>query len=64
MMPTRFNCPGAVWRRRAVAIPNRYMHSAVETISLRDIDYAATLLAEFAAGVTDVDSFTPTAALL
>ncbi len=48
----------------AVAIPNRYMHSAVETISLRDIDYAATLLAEFAASVRDVDSFTPTAALL
>lgn len=48
----------------AVAIPNRYMHSAVETISLRDIDYAATLLAEFAAGVTDVASFTPSASLL
>src|SRR5690606_37066112 len=31
-----------------VAIPNRYMHSAVEVISLDDIDHAADLLAEFA----------------
>ncbi|MCA9152113.1 MAG: M42 family metallopeptidase [Planctomycetales bacterium] len=35
-----------------VAIPNRYMHSAVETISLADIDQAANLLAQFAASVT------------
>lgn len=34
-----------------VAIPNRYMHSAVETISLDDIDAAADLLAGFAAGL-------------
>ena len=31
-----------------VAIPNRYMHSAVEMIDLEDIDAAATLLAHFA----------------
>ena len=31
-----------------VSIPNRYMHSAVEMISLDDIDRAADLLAEFA----------------
>ena len=30
-----------------VAVPNRYMHSAVETISLDDIDHAADLLAAF-----------------
>ncbi|MCA9264004.1 MAG: M42 family metallopeptidase [Planctomycetales bacterium] len=42
-----------------VSIPNRYMHSAVETISLDDIDHAATLLAEFAKGVTEDDDFTP-----
>ena len=30
-----------------VSIPNRYMHSAVEMISLDDIDRAADLLAEF-----------------
>ena len=28
-----------------VAVPNRYMHSAVETVSLDDIDHAADLLA-------------------
>lgn len=42
-----------------VSIPNRYMHSAVEMISLDDIDQAADLLAEFALGIeTDAD-FTP-----
>ncbi len=35
-----------------VSIPNRYMHSAVETIALRDLDAAADLLAAFAAGLT------------
>ncbi len=48
----------------SVAIPNRYMHSAVETISLKDIDNAASLLAAFASSVKDADSFTPTAKLL
>lgn len=42
-----------------VAIPNRYMHSAVEAISLDDIDYAAELLALFAASLTPDDDFTP-----
>jgi endoglucanase len=42
-----------------VAIPNRYMHSAVETISLDDIDHAANLLAEFAAGLTGNEDFRP-----
>lgn len=42
-----------------VSIPNRYMHSAVETISLRDIDQAADLLAEFAVGLTGDEDFTP-----
>ena len=42
-----------------VAIPNRYMHSAVETIALSDIDHAATLLAEFAAALTGEEDFTP-----
>ena len=42
-----------------VSIPNRYMHSAVEMISLDDIDRAADLLAEFALSIeTDAD-FTP-----
>jgi len=42
-----------------VAIPNRYMHSAVEMISLEDIDYAADLLAETVRGISESDEFTP-----
>ena len=42
-----------------VSIPNRYMHSAVETIALDDIDKAAELLAEFAAALTGDEDFTP-----
>ena len=42
-----------------VAIPNRYMHSAVETISLDDIDRAADLLAEFAVSLSANECFKP-----
>ncbi len=42
-----------------VAIPNRYMHSAVETISLDDLDYAANLLAGFVTALATDDDFTP-----
>jgi endoglucanase len=42
-----------------VSIPNRYMHSAVEMISLDDIDRAADLLANFAVALTGSDDFTP-----
>ena len=42
-----------------VAIPNRYMHSAVETISLKDLDVAADLLAEFLNSLRADDNFTP-----
>ena len=42
-----------------VAVPNRYMHSAVEMVSLADIDHAADLLAAFAASLTGEDNFTP-----
>jgi tetrahedral aminopeptidase len=42
-----------------VSIPNRYMHSAVETISLDDIDRAADLLAHFAIGLDGREDFTP-----
>ena len=42
-----------------VSIPNRYMHSAVEMVSLEDIDRAADLLAGFAMRVTPEDDFTP-----
>jgi endoglucanase len=42
-----------------VSIPNRYMHSPVEMISLDDIDRAADLLAAFACDLKTGDDFTP-----
>lgn len=42
-----------------VSVPNRYMHSAVETISLDDIDRSADLLAAYAASVTLEESLIP-----
>ena len=42
-----------------VSIPNRYMHSAVEMISLDDIDRAADLLAEFVASLSGDEDFRP-----
>ena len=42
-----------------VSIPNRYMHSAVETISLEDLDHAADLLCGFAEALVAADDFTP-----
>jgi len=42
-----------------VAIPNRYMHSAVEMISLDDIDRAADLLAAFVVNLTGQEDFRP-----
>jgi endoglucanase len=42
-----------------VSVPNRYMHSPVEMISLDDCDRAADLLAAFALSLTEEDDFTP-----
>jgi len=42
-----------------VGIPNRYMHSPVEVASLPDLERAAKLLAEFCAGVTPQQDWTP-----
>ncbi len=42
-----------------VSIPNRYMHSPVEMISMTDIDHTANLLAGFALSVKSTDDFTP-----
>jgi putative aminopeptidase FrvX len=42
-----------------VSIPNRYMHSAVEMISLSDIDAAADLLAMFVHKMKPDDDFVP-----
>jgi putative aminopeptidase FrvX len=42
-----------------ISIPNRYMHSPVEVISLDDLDHAADLLAEFALGLAGDEDFRP-----
>ena len=42
-----------------IGIPNRYMHSAVEVISLDDITNAAILLADFACSIESATEFTP-----
>ncbi len=42
-----------------VAVPNRYMHSAVEVVSLRDLDYAANLLAALCCELKKDADFTP-----
>jgi putative aminopeptidase FrvX len=42
-----------------ISVPNRYMHSAVEMISLTDVDQCADLLAEFALGIEADADFTP-----
>ncbi len=42
-----------------VSIPNRYMHSPVEVVSLDDLDHAADLLAEFALGLSGDEDFRP-----
>jgi endoglucanase len=42
-----------------VGIPNRYMHSPVEVVSLEDLDHAARLLAEFCASITSSQDWTP-----
>lgn len=42
-----------------VGIPNRYMHSPVEVVSLEDLDRAARLLAEFCLSVTPDQDWIP-----
>ncbi len=42
-----------------VSIPNRYMHSPVELISLADLDHAADLLAGFVLRLSGGESFVP-----
>lgn len=42
-----------------IGIPNRYMHSPVEVVSLDDMDRAASLLAHFCESVTPDHDWTP-----
>jgi endoglucanase len=42
-----------------IGIPNRYMHSPVEVVSLHDVQNAAQVLAEFCASVTPQMDWTP-----
>lgn len=42
-----------------IGIPNRYMHSPVEIVSLADLDAAATLLAAFCQRISSSDDWTP-----
>jgi endoglucanase len=42
-----------------VSLPNRYMHTPVEAISLDDLDNASKLLAEFLVGLDPEQSFVP-----
>lgn len=42
-----------------VCIPNRYMHSPVEVVSLEDLDQAAELIAQFCLSVDSQSDFTP-----
>lgn len=42
-----------------VCIPNRYMHSPVEVVSLNDLDQAAELIAKFCLSVDASSDFTP-----
>jgi endoglucanase len=42
-----------------VSIPNRYMHTPVEVVSLSDLENAAKLLASFLADLSEKVSFIP-----
>ncbi len=42
-----------------ISVPLRYMHSAVEVCSLKDVDYISDLLVEFICSLTEKDTFDP-----
>ena len=42
-----------------IKAPNRYMHSTVEVVSLRDVENTAALLAAFILSLTADTDFTP-----
>jgi endoglucanase len=49
---TRGGIPSAL-----ISLPNRYMHSPVEIISLKDLELVPRLMAAFALSVKKVDAF-------
>lgn len=42
-----------------IGIPNRYMHSPVEVVSLKDLEHAARLIAEFCLSLDESSDLTP-----
>jgi endoglucanase len=42
-----------------IGIPNRYMHSPVEVISLKDLENAARLIAQFCLSLNETSDLTP-----
>lgn len=42
-----------------ISVPLRYMHSAVEVCSLKDVEYIVDLLVEFICNLTEKDTFNP-----
>ena len=42
-----------------IGIPNRYMHSPVEVVSLKDLENAARLIAEFCLSLDETSDLTP-----
>ncbi|MCH2378630.1 MAG: M42 family peptidase, partial [Pedosphaera sp.] len=50
---TRGGIPSAL-----ISLPNRYMHSPVEVVNLKDLDQIAKLMAGFAKSVRKSETFT------
>ena len=44
-----------------VSVPNRYMHSPNEIVSLKDVDHAIDLLTEYVLSLRPTDTFVPMA---
>ncbi len=42
-----------------VSVPNRYMHSPNELVSLKDLDHAIDLLSEYVLSLRPEDTFIP-----
>jgi endoglucanase len=42
-----------------VGLPNRYMHTQVEVVSLSDLENSAALIADFILSITAETDFTP-----